>query len=177
MLPSMAGSGGHPPLITNSNALFALRRLPKLGNLLRSVNRESAERRALEESIAEASQRQLVAIEELLVAETETRVSSAVAPEVCNQDPEPGYQALNLGDRPEPPADDEYITKAVAVERSGRSSRWLRELASDGRIRKRLVPDPMNRNRTLALFHADDIARLRTLRRPAAETETAEPAV
>lgn len=55
----------------------------------------------------------------------------------------------------------EYLTKEVAEKRSGRSVRRLLELAASGRIRKKVVRDPKNANRELALFHAGDIALLK----------------
>lgn len=54
----------------------------------------------------------------------------------------------------------EYLTKEIAAKRSGRSPRRLLELAARGEIRKKIVQDPDNGDRRLALFHAGDIARL-----------------
>lgn len=55
----------------------------------------------------------------------------------------------------------EYLTKEVAEKRSGRSVRRLLELAARGLIRKKIIRDPKNANRELALFHARDIALLK----------------
>ena len=53
-----------------------------------------------------------------------------------------------------------YLTKERAAKISGRSVRRLLELASAGRIRKRIIRDPGNGNREQAVFDPDDIAAL-----------------
>lgn len=53
-----------------------------------------------------------------------------------------------------------YLTKDAAAKRSGRSVRRLLELASTGRIKKRIIRDPANGNRELTLFSSRDIDRL-----------------
>lgn len=53
-----------------------------------------------------------------------------------------------------------YLTKEQAAKTSGRSVRRLLELASAGRIRKRIIRDNKNGNRELAVFDAGDIADL-----------------
>lgn len=59
----------------------------------------------------------------------------------------------------------EYITKELAVKRSGRSGRRLLELAAEGRLRKKILRDPRNGNREYSVFHSGDIAALRQVAR------------
>jgi len=69
----------------------------------------------------------------------------------------------------------EYLNKAVASKRSGLSVRRLLELANRGAIRKQLVRDPKNGNRSLAVFHSADIDRLKHGERPSAELQISGP--
>jgi len=69
----------------------------------------------------------------------------------------------------------EYLNKAVASKRSGLSVRRLLELANRGAIRKQLVRDPKNGNRSLAVFLASDIDRLKSGERPSTELQISRP--
>lgn len=63
----MAGHGRRPHVI-GINTLFCLRRLPRIGNILRQAPRESQERVELETAIERLSQEGLLAAERLFAA-------------------------------------------------------------------------------------------------------------
>jgi len=69
----------------------------------------------------------------------------------------------------------EYLNKAIASKRAGLSVRRLLELASRGVIRKKLITDPKNGNRALAVFAASDIERLKHRERSSTELQISGP--